>query len=149
VPADHAVWRNGRSRLLGSPPPSVAHAPISEFPDRLLQNAKKAGDWHQAISAGRFATARGIRISAGSSVKPWKLRRNVSFAAACASGSCGLAKWSKLAVFGYAHVPHLIPRQRRIDVTALPGAAARFAQAAAWLEALRRSVRAGRTSGRN
>ncbi|APX64738.1 oxygen-independent coproporphyrinogen III oxidase [Sphingomonas sp. gentR] len=34
---------------------------ISEFPDRLLQNAKKAGDWHQAISAGRFATARGIR----------------------------------------------------------------------------------------
>ena len=36
----------------------------------------------------------------------------------------------RLAVFGYAHVPHLIPRQRRIDATALPGAAARFAQAA-------------------
>ena len=36
----------------------------------------------------------------------------------------------RLAVFGYAHVPHLIPRQRRIDATALPGAAARFVQAA-------------------
>jgi oxygen-independent coproporphyrinogen-3 oxidase len=36
----------------------------------------------------------------------------------------------RLAVFGYAHVPHLIPRQRRIDATALPAAAARFAQAA-------------------
>jgi len=36
----------------------------------------------------------------------------------------------RLAVFGYAHVPHLIPRQRRIDATALPDAAARFAQAA-------------------
>jgi oxygen-independent coproporphyrinogen-3 oxidase len=33
----------------------------------------------------------------------------------------------RLAVFGYAHVPHLIPRQRRIDATALPDAAARFA----------------------
>lgn len=36
----------------------------------------------------------------------------------------------RLAVFGYAHVPHLIPRQRRIDAQALPDAAARFAQAA-------------------
>lgn len=36
----------------------------------------------------------------------------------------------RLAVFGYAHVPHLIPRQRRIDASALPDAAARFAQAA-------------------
>lgn len=36
----------------------------------------------------------------------------------------------RLAVFGYAHVPHLIPRQRRIDAGALPDAAARFAQAA-------------------
>lgn len=36
----------------------------------------------------------------------------------------------RLAVFGYAHVPHLIPRQRRIDATALPDAAARFDQAA-------------------
>jgi oxygen-independent coproporphyrinogen-3 oxidase len=36
----------------------------------------------------------------------------------------------RLAVFGYAHVPHLIPRQRRIDARALPGAAARFTQAA-------------------
>jgi oxygen-independent coproporphyrinogen-3 oxidase len=36
----------------------------------------------------------------------------------------------RIALFGYAHVPHLIPRQRRIDGTALPDAAARFAQAA-------------------
>jgi len=35
----------------------------------------------------------------------------------------------RLAVFGYAHVPHLLPRQRRIDATRLPGAAARFAMA--------------------
>lgn len=36
----------------------------------------------------------------------------------------------RLAVFGYAHVPHLIPRQRRIDAAALPDAQQRFAQAA-------------------
>jgi oxygen-independent coproporphyrinogen III oxidase len=36
----------------------------------------------------------------------------------------------RLAVFGYAHVPHLIARQRRIDAGALPGPAARFEQAA-------------------
>ncbi|WP_404712552.1 oxygen-independent coproporphyrinogen III oxidase [Sphingomonas sp. MMS24-J13] len=35
----------------------------------------------------------------------------------------------RIALFGYAHVPHLIPRQRRIDATVLPDAAARFAQA--------------------
>jgi oxygen-independent coproporphyrinogen-3 oxidase len=35
----------------------------------------------------------------------------------------------RLAVFGYAHVPHLVPRQRRIDPAALPGAAERFRQA--------------------
>ncbi|MHA6720094.1 oxygen-independent coproporphyrinogen III oxidase [Sphingomonas sp. RS6] len=35
----------------------------------------------------------------------------------------------RLAVFGYAHVPHLIARQRRIDAGALPDAAARFDQA--------------------
>jgi oxygen-independent coproporphyrinogen-3 oxidase len=35
----------------------------------------------------------------------------------------------RLAVFGYAHVPHLIPRQRRIDARALPGRR-RFGQAA-------------------
>ncbi|MFW2851364.1 radical SAM protein [Sphingomonas sp. TX0543] len=37
----------------------------------------------------------------------------------------------RLAVFGYAHVPHLIPRQRRIDTAALPGPEARFRQAEA------------------
>ncbi|MEG3150808.1 oxygen-independent coproporphyrinogen III oxidase [Sphingomonas sp. ZT3P38] len=36
----------------------------------------------------------------------------------------------RLAVFGYAHVPHLLPRQRQIDATALPDAATRFEQAA-------------------
>ena len=37
----------------------------------------------------------------------------------------------RIALFGYAHVPHLIPRQRRIDATALPDQAARFEMAAA------------------
>ncbi|HUD29949.1 MAG TPA: oxygen-independent coproporphyrinogen III oxidase [Novosphingobium sp.] len=36
----------------------------------------------------------------------------------------------RIALFGYAHVPHLIPRQRRIDASGLPDAAARFAMAA-------------------
>ena len=35
----------------------------------------------------------------------------------------------RIALFGYAHVPHLIPRQRRIDGTHLPGQAERFAMA--------------------
>jgi oxygen-independent coproporphyrinogen-3 oxidase len=35
----------------------------------------------------------------------------------------------RLAVFGYAHVPHLIPRQRRIDASSLPGPSERFHQA--------------------
>ena len=35
----------------------------------------------------------------------------------------------RIALFGYAHVPHMIPRQRRIDDTALPGAELRFRQA--------------------
>ena len=35
----------------------------------------------------------------------------------------------RLAVFGYAHVPHLLPRQRQIDAGALPDARARFDQA--------------------
>jgi len=35
----------------------------------------------------------------------------------------------RLAVFGYAHVPHLLPRQKRIDVTTLPSAQERFVQA--------------------
>ncbi len=36
----------------------------------------------------------------------------------------------RVALFGYAHVPHLIPRQRRIDATGLPGTFARFRMAA-------------------
>ncbi|PNU03874.1 oxygen-independent coproporphyrinogen III oxidase [Novosphingobium guangzhouense] len=36
----------------------------------------------------------------------------------------------RIALFGYAHVPHLIPRQRKIDASDLPDAAARFAMAA-------------------
>ena len=35
----------------------------------------------------------------------------------------------RVAVFGYAHVPHLVPRQTMIPEGALPGAAARFAMA--------------------
>lgn len=35
----------------------------------------------------------------------------------------------RIALFGYAHVPQLIPRQRRIDGDALPDAELRFAQA--------------------
>lgn len=36
----------------------------------------------------------------------------------------------RIALFGYAHVPHLIPRQRKIDARALPGTFARFRMAA-------------------
>lgn len=36
----------------------------------------------------------------------------------------------RIALFGYAHVPHILPRQRRIDASALPDQAARFAMAA-------------------
>jgi oxygen-independent coproporphyrinogen-3 oxidase len=36
----------------------------------------------------------------------------------------------RVALFGYAHVPHVMPRQRRIDAAALPGQRARFAMAA-------------------
>jgi len=36
----------------------------------------------------------------------------------------------RLAVFGYAHVPHLLPRQRRIDSAALPDGRMRLGQAA-------------------
>ncbi len=35
----------------------------------------------------------------------------------------------RIALFGYAHVPHMLPRQRRIDATALPGQTERFAMA--------------------
>ncbi|UYV17444.1 radical SAM protein [Porphyrobacter sp. ULC335] len=35
----------------------------------------------------------------------------------------------RIAVFGYAHVPHLVPRQTMIPEDALPGAAARFTMA--------------------
>lgn len=37
----------------------------------------------------------------------------------------------RVAVFGYAHVPHLVPRQTMIPQAALPGAEARFAMASA------------------
>jgi oxygen-independent coproporphyrinogen-3 oxidase len=35
----------------------------------------------------------------------------------------------RIALFGYAHVPHMLPRQRRIDASALPDQAARFEMA--------------------
>jgi oxygen-independent coproporphyrinogen-3 oxidase len=37
---------------------------------------------------------------------------------------------NRIALFGYAHVPHMIPRQRRIDASQLPDQAERFAMAA-------------------
>ena len=42
----------------------------------------------------------------------------------------------RIALFGYAHVPHMIPRQRRIDATALPTQDERFAMAMAGHEQL-------------
>ena len=36
----------------------------------------------------------------------------------------------RVALFGYAHVPHIVPRQRMIDASNLPGAQARFDMAA-------------------
>lgn len=36
----------------------------------------------------------------------------------------------RIAVFGYAHVPHMVPRQKMIPADALPGRDARFAMAA-------------------
>ena len=36
---------------------------------------------------------------------------------------------NRVALFGYAHVPHLLPRQRQIDDSNLPGAEARFGMA--------------------
>ena len=35
----------------------------------------------------------------------------------------------RIALFGYAHVPHIVPRQRVIDVSDMPGQAERFAMA--------------------
>jgi oxygen-independent coproporphyrinogen-3 oxidase len=37
---------------------------------------------------------------------------------------------SRIALFGYAHMPRILPRQRRIDATELPASAERFAMAA-------------------
>ncbi len=37
---------------------------------------------------------------------------------------------SRIALFGYAHLPDLVPRQRRIDANALPGSELRFEMAA-------------------
>jgi oxygen-independent coproporphyrinogen III oxidase len=43
---------------------------------------------------------------------------------------------SRIALFGYAHLPDMIPRQRRIDATNLPDAKLRFAQAELGFERL-------------
>ncbi|MCP5402245.1 MAG: oxygen-independent coproporphyrinogen III oxidase [Novosphingobium sp.] len=42
----------------------------------------------------------------------------------------------RIALFGYAHVPHIVPRQKRIDASALPGQKQRFEMAAAGYERL-------------
>lgn len=57
---------------------------ISAFPDRLLQNAKNAGAWHQAIGADRFATARGIHRS------PLEQRRGQAIAGLLCHGVANL-----------------------------------------------------------
>lgn len=43
---------------------------------------------------------------------------------------------SRIALFGYAHLPHIFPRQKRIDALTLPGIEARFEQAAIGYERL-------------
>src|SRR3546814_8165149 len=43
---------------------------------------------------------------------------------------------ARIALFGYAHMPRLLPRQRRIDAGDLPDLAARFAMAAQGHETL-------------
>ena len=43
----------------------------------------------------------------------------------------------RIAVFGYAHVPHLVPRQKMIAAEALPGKPARFAMAGQAFEYLK------------
>ena len=42
----------------------------------------------------------------------------------------------RIALFGYAHVPHLLPRQRRIDAAALPGRELRFRMASSGYQRL-------------
>jgi oxygen-independent coproporphyrinogen-3 oxidase len=44
----------------------------------------------------------------------------------------------RIALFGYAHVPHMLPRQKRIDGSALPGQDERFVMAARGYEFLSR-----------
>jgi len=55
-------------------------------------------------------------------------RQGLAELEATLSATLGM-KPERVALFGYAHVPHLIPRQRRIDGDALPEADLRFAQA--------------------
>jgi oxygen-independent coproporphyrinogen-3 oxidase len=43
---------------------------------------------------------------------------------------------SRIALFGYAHLPHIFPRQKRIETASLPGIEARFEQAAIGYERL-------------
>lgn len=45
----------------------------------------------------------------------------------------------RIALFGYAHLPQLLPRQRKIDGSALPGARTRFAMAEKGFERLTRA----------
>lgn len=49
--------------------------------------------------------------------------------------ACAL-KPERIALFGYAHVPHMLPRQRRIDARALPCRTSRFSMAARGHDAL-------------
>jgi len=106
---------------------------ISEFPDRLLQNAKKAGDWHQAIGAGRFATARGIRRT------PLDRRRGAAIAGVLCHGVAdtdGLperdAIRSRLSCFEQAGLLRWEGQRLRLMADALPYARSIAAAFDAW-----------------
>ncbi|MBB4611463.1 oxygen-independent coproporphyrinogen III oxidase [Sphingomonas yabuuchiae] len=106
---------------------------ISEFPDRLLQNAKKAGDWHQAIGAGCFATARGIRRT------PLDRRRGAAIAGVLCQGIAdteGLperdAIHTRLSPFEQAGLLRWEGQRLRLTADALPYARSIAAAFDAW-----------------
>ncbi|TXC72346.1 oxygen-independent coproporphyrinogen III oxidase [Sphingomonas ginsenosidivorax] len=64
---------------------------ISEFPDRLLQNAKNTGRYHLLIAAGRFATVRGLRRTAEDRVRARAIEKILTRGTADLSGVADLA----------------------------------------------------------
>lgn len=84
----------------------------------------------RADIAATFDLLRGARVESINFDLMYGLPGQTDEALADSIGESVAMGADRLAVFGYAHVPHLIPRQRRIDAAALPDAAERFAQAA-------------------